>query len=37
MGGKVGVTKFDYRLDIINIICYIDIRFYYRIISDLEQ
>ena len=37
MVGKVGVTKFDYRLDIINIMCYIDIRFYYGIIINLEQ
>jgi hypothetical protein len=37
MVGKVGVTKYDLGLDIIYILCYIDIRIYYRIISNLEQ
>jgi hypothetical protein len=37
MVGKVGVTKYDLGLDIIYILCYIDIRFIIGLLVDLEQ
>jgi hypothetical protein len=35
--GQVGGMKYDFRLDIIIIICYISVWFYHVVINEMEQ